>query len=145
MAERKYEKCFVTADKADFKQPDYRPNQDPNLFRRFNHLDADVCPGADFCSEAMWIVPDAAFDEGVVKAEAHTHDYDQMIGYYGYNYDDIHDLGAEIEITIDGETHVVTKSFTAFIPAGVEHGPVIVRKVRYPVMHFIASPSENIK
>ena len=105
-------------------------------------MDSTVTPGADFCSESMWIVPGEEFNDGVVKFEAHKHEYNQMIGYYGYNYDDIHDLGAEVEFTVDGEKHVITESFSAFIPAGLQHGPLIIRNVTKPIFVFSSGPTE---
>jgi hypothetical protein len=56
-----------------------------------------------------------------------------MLGFYGYNYDNIQDLGAEIEITIDNEKNIVDRSFAAYVPPGVQHGPIIVRNVQRPI------------
>jgi hypothetical protein len=56
-----------------------------------------------------------------------------MIGFFGYNYDNIQDLGAEIEITIDNEKNIVDRSFTAYVPPGVQHGPIIVKNVVRPI------------
>jgi len=53
--------------------------------------------------------------------------------------------GAEIEITIDNEKHLVTKSFSAFVPAGVQHGPVIIRKAVRPIFHFSAGTTSQYK
>lgn len=37
---------------------------------------------------------------------------------------------------LDGEKHVMTRSFLAYIPAGMKHCPLIVRKVERPIFHF---------
>ena len=140
MAEWKYEKNFVTMDKANLNLPSYRHNYD--FVKRITHIDADTVPDAKFYNECMWIVPDDTTREGKVLADAHKHDWGQYLGFYVYNYDDIHDLGAEIEFTIDGETHKITESFSAFIPAGIEHGPLIVRNVTKPIFHFSAGSTE---
>jgi hypothetical protein len=66
-----------------------------------------------------------------------------LIGFFGFNYDDIQGLGAEIEITIDNQTHKVTKSFASFVPAGVQHGPIIIRNVKRPIFHFIAADTDR--
>ena len=140
MAERKYEKCFVTMDKPDLNLPSYRHNYD--FIKRVTHIDADTVPGAKFYNECMWIVPDESTREGKVLADSHTHDWGQQLCFYVYNYDDIRDLGAEIEFTIDGETHIITESFTAYIPAGIQHGPLIIRNVTKPIFHFSSGPTK---
>lgn len=134
MAEKKYAKCFVTADKPDLKLPSYRHDHD--FIKRVTHIDADTVPGAKFYNECMWIVPGDTSKEGKTLADSHTHTWGQYLGFYVYNYDDIHDLGAEVEFTIDGETHVIKESFSAFIPAGIQHGPLIIRNVTKPIFHF---------
>ena len=141
MAEKKNAKYFIFEDKPNLTYPSYRPVMDPKLFRRIGHLDVDVVDDTDFYSEAMWIMPGDEFKEGVIQFESHTHDWGIMLGYYGYNYDDIYNLGAEIEFTIDGKTYNITESFASFIPAGIEHGPLIIRNVTQPIIHFSAGPS----
>lgn len=143
MTKKKYAEYFVLSDKPNLENPVFRPKMDPDLFRKIVHLDSDVVPEAEFYSEAMWIMPGDEFREGITQIEAHTHSWGELIAFYGLNYENIHDLGAEIEFTIDGETHVITESFASFIPAGVEHGPLIIRKVRRPIMHFTAGPTKK--
>jgi hypothetical protein len=143
MAEKKNAKYFVMSDKPNLEFPAFRPKVNSDLFRKIVHLDADVVPDSEFYSEAMWIVPGDEFKEGVTQVEAHSHTWGEFIGFYGYNYDDIHDLGAEIEFTIDGETHHITESFASFIPAGIEHGPLIIRNVVRPIMHFMAGTTKK--
>ncbi len=140
MAEKKYAKCFITADKPDLKLPEYRHNYD--FIKRVTHIDADTVPGAKFYNECMWIVPAETAKGEKVLADAHTHTWGQLLCFYVYNYDDIHDLGAEVEFTIDGEKHVITESFSAFIPAGVQHGPLIIRNVTKPIFVFSSGPTK---
>ena len=141
MAEKTHAKYFVWADKPNLTYPSYRPVMDPKLFRKIVHLDADVVDNTDFYSEAMWIMPGDAFNNGVTYVEAHTHNWGEFLGFYGYNYDNIYDLGAEIEFTIDGKIYNITESFASFMPAGIEHGPLIIKNVTQPIMHFTAGPT----
>ena len=134
MSEKKNAKYFVTSDKAGLQLPQYRLPTDPAQVKKILHLDADQVPGADFYSEAKWIMPGIESEIAIVTP--HTHQWSEFIGFFGYNYDDIQDLGAEIEFTVDNETHLITKSFAAFIPAGVSHGPLIIRNVKRPIFHF---------
>ena len=140
MAEQKYAKYFITADKPDLKLPEYRHNYD--FIKRVTHIDADTVPGAKFYNESMWITPTDTSKGEKVLADSHTHDWGQFLCFYVYNYDDIHDLGAEVEFTIDGEKHVITESFSSFIPAGIQHGPLIIRNVTKPIFVFSSGSTE---
>jgi hypothetical protein len=141
MSERKYLKYFIFDDKKGLKLPSYRVPTDPNLVKRITHVDEDTVEGATFYNEMMWILP--GFGEDYTSnnpnfKEEHSHEFGELMCFYGFNYDDIMDLGAEIEFTIDGETHIITESFTAFIPPGVKHGPLTIRNVKRPIAHLIA-------
>jgi hypothetical protein len=148
MAERKYEKYFIFDDKKDLKLPPYRVPTDPKYVKRMTHVDADTVKGATFYNEMMWILP--GFDKNYkgdnpnFKKE-HTHDFGELMVFYGLNYENIMDLGAEIEFSIDGETFTIKESFTAFIPPGVKHGPLTIRNVTRPIAHMIACTTGRYK
>ena len=94
-------------------------------------IDSDTVPGAQFYVDTRWILPGS---KGEIKlCAAHTHQFGEMLGFYGYNYDNIQDLGAEIEIFIDNEKNILDRSFAAYVPPGIQHGPIIVRNVRRPI------------
>jgi hypothetical protein len=44
---------------------------------------------------------------------------------------------------VDNEKHIITDAFAAFVPAGVQHGPLIIRNVRIPVFQFIAGDTRR--
>ncbi len=141
MSEQKYSKYFIFDDKKDLKLPSYRLNTDSEKVVRMTHVDADTVEGATFYNEMMWILP--GFGENYKGdnpnfKEEHTHEFGELMCFYGLNYDDILDLGAEIEFSIDGETYNITESFTAFIPPGVKHGPLTIKNVTRPIAHMIA-------
>jgi hypothetical protein len=141
MAEKRNAKNVVDYDKPIEKPPAYRLKVDPRFVKNIVHVDADTVPGAEFFSEARWIAPGA--ESEIKLADSHTHSFGVLIGFFGFNYDDIQGLGAEIEITIDNQTHKVTKSFASFVPAGVQHGPIIIRNVKRPIFHFIAADTDR--
>ena len=72
---------------------------------------------------------DPVFDE-------HVHEYDELIGFYGSNPDDPYDLGADMEVTIDGDVHKLTRTSMIFLPANIPHMPLRILKVDRPVFHF---------
>lgn len=101
--------------------------------QRVAWIDGNVCPGA-FQMNTAWYkeVPgrDPIFEE-------HMHeDCDELIGFFGSNPDDPSDLGGEIEFTIGGEAHLLTKSSIIFAPAGLAHNPMRILRVDRPIFHF---------
>jgi hypothetical protein len=98
-------------------------------------LDKSIIPGA-FYLECLW------FQEGseANRVEAHTHDFDEVIGFFGTNPADQRDLGGEIELWLDGEKHILTHSFIAFVPKGMVHCPLKIKRVDRPIFHFTTGP-----
>jgi hypothetical protein len=128
-------KYGVDKPKENPQYPAYRTKVDPKRVKPIITVDADTVPGAEFYSDTKWILPGS----GDVKlCESHTHEFNEVLGFFGYNYDNIQDLGAELEITIDNEKNIVDRSFSACIPAGVQHGPIIVRNISRPIF-FVSS------
>jgi hypothetical protein len=72
-----------------------------------------------------------------VKLElAHTHDYDEILGFMGSNVNNVSELGGEIEIWLEDEKYIIIKSFLVFIPKGMKHCPIIIRKVNRPFLGY---------
>jgi len=139
----KYAKCAVDTPKKNAKYPSYRVKNDPKIVKPIVQVDAETVPGAQFYAETKWIVPS---DKKEIKlCEEHTHEFNEVLGFYGFNYDNIQDLGAECEIWIDGEKNVVDRSFSACVPAGVKHGPVILRNVTKPIFHIASAKTGTYK
>jgi hypothetical protein len=124
-------KYAVDKAKANPKHPSFNTKTNPEIVKPVITVDSEVVPGAQFCADTNWILPGA---KGEIKlCDSHTHKFGEMIGFYGYNYANIQDLGAEIEITIDNEINILDRSFAAYVPPGVQHGPIIVRDVQRPI------------
>ncbi len=96
-------------------------------------LDDEVVPGA-FYTECVWFMPGMGSEQ--VKVEAHAHSFSEVVSFFGTNYDDLHDLGGEVELWLEDEKIIMTRSFLAFIPAGMKHCPLIIRRVDRPIFHF---------
>jgi hypothetical protein len=99
--------------------------------RRILWMDEDVVPGA-FHMNASWFLKAATTLENV----PHTHDNPEIIGFFGIDPQNPHDLGAEVEIWLEDERHIITKSAMIFIPPGLVHCPLILRRVDRPIFHF---------
>jgi len=109
--------------------------------KRVLSLDSDVIKGA-FYMETAWFYPGDWPDKtGSLKNRtigAHTHDYDEAIAWVGSDPNDRYNLNGIVELWIDGKQNILEKSFIAFVPAGVVHGPINIRKIDKPMFHFTA-------
>ena len=141
MAEKKFTKNAVDYMKVNPKYPKFRLETDPEIVKNIVQVDGDTVPGAELYSEAKWIVPGS--EKEIRLFDSHIHEFGVLIGFFGFNYDDIQDLGAEIEFTVDNETYKVTKSFASYVPAGVQHGPLIIRNVVRPIFHFMTGRTDK--
>jgi hypothetical protein len=132
---KKWEKNFVTKDKPGYKYPAY---MHPNVktTKRLAYIDETTVKGAEFGCENMWLLPGA--DQKLM--DANTRPYDRFFGFYSYNYENIRDLGAEMEVSIGGEKHIIKRSGAMFIPAGLEVGPLTIRNITRPIFFTIESP-----
>jgi len=138
-------KQFVFEDKPNLKLPQFRHEIPKEIAHRIVYLDSETVPGAKFYAEALWFWPgprkklEPGAEPGV---KPHTHPFPEMIGFFGTNPDDIHDLCGEVELWIGGEQNIITKSFVAFIPAGVVHCPLNINRIDRPIFHFTAGPGK---
>lgn len=106
------------------------------MYRKFANrilwIDGEVVPGA-FQMNTAWYhsVPewDPVFEE-------HAHNSDEIIGFFSSDPEHPYDLGAKIEIAINGERHLLTKSSLIFVPANMPHMPMRILQVDRPVFHF---------
>jgi len=109
-------------------------------------MDANVVPGA-FQMNTSWYLH-ASDVRPLYGHDEHVHDFDEMIGFLGSDYNDPYDLGGIIEIGINGELHRLTKSSMIFMPAGLKHLPLSILELHRPILHFSISLSPfygNIK
>jgi hypothetical protein len=124
MVKPRYAKCIKTGLIMDI---DHYTGK--SIVAHNGELDADCSLGYHCISRPM------SFDR------VHSHDFPEMLCFIGGNPEDITDLGAEIDITIGGETHTITSTAVVSIPASVEHCPIIFRKVTKPLIFLEISLS----
>jgi hypothetical protein len=134
---RKFEKLFVTRDKPGYKYPAYM-HFDPKTTRRSVYIDETMVKDAEFGCENLWLLPGEPKERKIM--DANTQPYDRYFGFFSYNYANIRDLCAEMEVYIGGEKHTVKKSGAMFIPAGLEVGPLIFRNITKPIFFTIEFP-----
>ncbi len=139
MVETKYGKYILTKPKSDLTLPAFRRERGDiatGLKTPLIYLDDDVLKGA-FYVECVW------FWKGSDKSEvdAHTHSFDEVITFFGTNPEDPEDLCGEVEIWLEDEKHILTKSCLIFVPKGMKHCPLVIRRVDRPIFHFTAGPA----
>jgi len=140
MEEFKHGKYIVTQPKHNIVVPPWGGSLSPETSTRVMYLDSDVIKGA-FYVECVWFWPTDKEDKG--SPEPHTHDYDEVLAFFGTSRDDLSDLGAIIEVWIAGERNLMNQSFLAFIPAGVVHNPLKILEITRPVFHFATGQGKS--
>jgi hypothetical protein len=101
-------------------------------------MDDTKVAGASFYMECLWAW-NGVTTSGTTE-EPHHHDFDEVIGFISTDPDHPHDLGARMEIILGDETHFLTKSCLAYIPAGMKHCPLTLREVNRPIFWFTLAP-----
>ena len=155
MPDSKYGKYICTELKKNIKLPEFKGDQkivqgDKGSVRPpLEHIiwmDSEVIPGA-FYAEIMWCWPtrtitpeEAARKPGVPP---HTHPFDEIIAYFGCDPENPSQLNGEIELWLEDEKFNLTKSFMAYIPAGMVHCPLKHIRQTQPMFHFTMGPGQN--
>lgn len=142
MVKTKYGKYIITELKQNIKEAAWTP---ANIRRagkgtggRLLWLDSDIVPGA-FYVETVWLYPQPGGPTGA-PTQAHKHDWDEVLGFFGTNMNDPYDLGGEIELWLGDEKHILTRSCLVFVPKGQMHCPLTVKRVDRPIFEFTTGP-----
>ncbi len=134
MPESKYGKYIVT----DLVVPEEKKAIEADYSkyaRRVLWMDANVVEGA-FHMNTAWYLRAAE----TLEDRPHVHDADEIIGFFGSDPEHPHDLGGEVEIWLEDERHVLTRSALLFVPARMRHCPLVLRRVDRPIFHFTTVP-----
>jgi hypothetical protein len=93
------------------------------------------CNFAFICITEPYMMPDPP----------HTHDVDEFLFFIGGNPMNMGDFGAEIEIALgeEWERHVITSTSIIYIPKGLQHCPVNVKRVDKPILFGHVMPSSK--
>jgi len=82
---------------------------------------------------------------------SHTHDCDEYLFFLGSNPENILDFGAEVELTLgagkDKEVHTITSTSVIYVPKGLTHLPMVIKKVNRPILfgHLLMAPDYSEK
>jgi hypothetical protein len=167
----KYGKYITTELKKGIVMPGYKGPQKIEQGYRDGHrlglehviwMDTEVLPGS-FYGEYTWQWPSTMKDQAqmprfqqpklvtpeLVKSGKvpgimpHSHPFVEIFSYFGTNIDDPSDLGGEIEFWLEDEMFTLTKSFMVYIPAHVEHCPLVFRRMDAPMFHMTLGTADK--
>jgi hypothetical protein len=74
---------------------------------------------------------------------AHTHDFDEVIGFIGSDPENPNDLCGEVEFWLEDEKYMLTKSCLIFAPKGLRHCPLRVIRADRPILFLAFSVSNK--
>jgi mannose-6-phosphate isomerase-like protein (cupin superfamily) len=125
----KYGKYVVT----ELKTPDF-PQEFVSRYTKFARrilwMDENVVEGA-FQMNCSWYLKPSEH-----ATEPHKHDVDEILGFFGSDPENPHELGGEIELWLEDEKQTITSTAMVFIPAGMNHCPLLIKRVDRPIFHF---------
>ena len=133
MKATQYGKYIIKTPKpADETDP---PKDGPDVMTPMTYIDDTIIKGA-FYSECLWFRKPTK-----LSPPEHVHDFDEILSFFGSDPDNPKDLCGEVELWLDDEKHILTESCSVYIPKGMKHCPMIVRKVDRPIFHFSTGTS----
>jgi hypothetical protein len=137
MAELKYEKNILT----DLQLPEnvqYRAEEYAKRATRILWLEDFVIQGApSIILSWYW---KATEKDGT---PAHTHDFDEVVGFIGSDPQNPQDLNGEVEFWLEDEKYLLTKSCLIFCPKGLKHCPLRVIRADKPILFLAVSISKK--
>jgi hypothetical protein len=141
MAKSKYGKYVISELKQASKLSPPRQGPDMHYIPKTGeggriqllYLDNEIVKNALY-TECTWIMPGGELPK-TAEAKPHWHDFDEVVTFIGNNVADPYDLGGEIEMWLEGEPQILTKSCLLFIPKGMKHCPLIIKRVDRPIFH----------
>ena len=114
-----------------------RPDEivDLSVLRKIAWMEESLIHGAPYF-EIMWFMSPTG-----PRPEAHTHTFDEHLGFIGGDPEHPEELNATVKFMIEDEWYIFTKSSLLYIPAGIKHSPFIIEDVKKPLIHFSAGPN----
>ncbi len=128
MAASKFDKYVVQELKAPFTAEENA--RYATFARRILWIDDKVVPGA-FQMNCSWYLK--TIPRGPTP---HTHPVNEIIGFFGNDPDDPYNLHGEVEMWLGDQKFIIDKTAMVFIPAGLKHCPLLLKRVDKPMFHY---------
>ena len=133
MAREKYDKYIITTPKPLTKDEPKKDGAD--VMAPVTYIDDRIIKGA-FYVECSWF-----WKPTKLSPPTHVHDFDEILSFFGSDPINPKDLCGEVELWLGDEQHILTQSCSVYIPKGLKHCPMIIRKVERPIFHFSCGTS----
>ena len=130
MANSKYEKYIIKELKLPLSFSEEDKARYSKYARRILWLDERVVEGNLQFTCSWYIAPAECL------TDSHVHDTDEILGFFGSDPSNPHELGGEIEFWLEDEKFTITESCMIYIPKGIKHCPQILTRVDKPIFHF---------
>jgi hypothetical protein len=131
MANLKYQRYILT----EIRLPKEVQRKEAAYNRWAKHLlwiDNHVIERAPFVNTAWYFKPEP--EDILATLAPHTHDFDEVVGFFGSDSQNPYDLGGEIRFCLEDEKYILKNSCLIFIPNGMKHSGEII-KVEKPIFH----------
>ena len=128
MTESKYAKFIITESLAE--EHGYEEKDPPDVHSAMAYLDGAIINGAPYV-ETHWFHKPTKY-----SPKQHTHDFDEVLAFMGGDPGSPMEMNGEVELYIEDERHVLTKSCLVYIPAGTRHCPMNILRADRPIFHF---------
>lgn len=132
MTPLKYKKHILT----ELKLPEEMQNREPAYNKWAKHLlwlDKRLIQGAPLVNTAWYFQAEPA--DMLAALATHTHDFDEVVGFFGSDSQDPYELGGTIEFLLEDEKYTIKNSCLIFIQKGMKHSGAIM-KVDKPIFHI---------
>jgi len=134
MANLKYKK-YIVEDYILSEEQKIKAAENPeklSRLKRILRLGDDIVKGS-FHIGFVWALSPSkpGFD-----MKPHTHDFDEVLGFIGSDWNNPRDLGGEIEFWMEDEKYILNNSCVIFIPKGMKHCPLKDLRIDRPFIHF---------
>ena len=140
MPGKKYSKYVIS--NPDFEDPTkmaHHDGVDPSLVKDLTkpwhvYISGKMLPEANIFCNIGWVWGEPYPNDPML--DAHKHPYNELIYFIGANYEDVTDLGAEVEFWLgegdDAEKFVFNTTTLIYVPKGLVHAPFRYLKIKRP-------------
>jgi len=129
VAKSKYAKYIV------YEPPKPKPGDKP--FPQPKRLvDNRIAAGA-FYTNCVWLWKKHGAEPLDIEI-AHTHSFDETLGFVGTVPGQPHELGGELDLWLEDEKFTITKSCLIYVPRGMKHLPLTLKRIDYPIFFWTA-------
>ncbi len=140
MKQGKYDKYFISETRPNLFHPQTRNRQ--SEFPWINYPISIDQEADGKVKGAFWFEPNIIVramppgKPGETGGRPHYHDFDEYLLLLGLDPNNLADLGGEVEFWMgdgdDAEKHIITKTTAVFVPRGMLHLPMFIRRVDRP-------------